>query len=287
MIATILPSSPTFHAVAYNETKVSKGSARLLEMKNFGPIDTFGYSSPEELTKFLLEYSSRNSRIKQPQFHLAISCKGQEYTEEQLLEFAHRYLKEMGYGEPGQPLLIYGHHDTENTHIHIITSRVDPKGKKINDSNERRKSQKIIDKLMKTDLKASAEKDIKVAMQFDFRNLNQFKAVMEAMNYECFEKEGKMCIKKGGMVQSKIDIDELLKIVDRNKLSHQNDVAENSRWRAIFKKYRDTNASRSGLEKDLKKLFGISLVFFGKKDSPYGYVAIDFRNKKVLEGGNH
>lgn len=285
MIATILPSSPTFHAVAYNEKKVAQGSATLLELKNFGPIDTLGYSTPEKLSEYLIEYSSKNDRIKQPQFHLAVSCKGHEYSEEQLVEFAHRYLEEMGYGDPEQPLLIYGHHDTENTHIHIITSRVNPKGKKIKDSNERRRSQKIIDKLMKTDLKADTIKDLKAAMQFDFRNINQFRAVMEAMKYECYESEGMICIKKGGMIQAKVEIEEINKKALQNKSLYKNDVAENARWRAIFKKYRDTNSSRTGLERDLKKLFGLSLVFFGKKDTPYGYVAIDFNKKQVLEGG--
>ena len=38
MIATILPSSTTFHAVDYNARKVSEGVAELLEMKNFGSI---------------------------------------------------------------------------------------------------------------------------------------------------------------------------------------------------------------------------------------------------------
>ena len=38
MIATILPSSTTFHAVDYNERKVSEGFAELLEMNNFGSI---------------------------------------------------------------------------------------------------------------------------------------------------------------------------------------------------------------------------------------------------------
>ena len=36
----------------------------------------------------------------------------------------------MGYGEEGQPLLIYGHYDTNNHHIHIVTSRIDPQGKR-------------------------------------------------------------------------------------------------------------------------------------------------------------
>ena len=284
MIATILPSSPNFHAVAYNEIKVSQGMAALLEMKNFGEIGSFGYSSPEELQRYLIEYSSSNSRIKQPQFHLAISCKGHEQTEEQLLDFAHQYLKEMGYGDPNQPLLIYAHRDTDNTHLHIITSRVDPRGKKINDSNERRRSQKVIEKLLKTDLKSKAEKDLQVAMQFDFRNINQFKAVMEAMNYECFEKDGMMNIKKGGMIQTKIEINAIIEKAEENKANYYQDVSEKVKWRSIFRKYRDTTSNRAGLERDLKKMFGISLVFFGKKDSPYGYMAVDFNKKKIYEG---
>lgn len=36
MIATILPGSTNFHAVGYNERKVSKGVARLLEIQNSG-----------------------------------------------------------------------------------------------------------------------------------------------------------------------------------------------------------------------------------------------------------
>lgn len=284
MIATILPSSPTFHAVAYNERKLAEGKACLLEIKNFGAIDNMGYTKPDELRDYLIEYSSRNSRIKQPQFHLAISCKGHEYTHEQLVQFAHQYLKEMGYGDPEQPVLIYAHHDTDNTHIHIVTSRVNPEGKKINDSNERRKSQKVIDKILNTDLKKQAEKDIQSALFFDFRNMNQFKAIMEAMNYECYEKNGELCVKKGGMIQSKVKIDQIAAIAESNKNKYKPDVARYAQLRVIFKKYRDMNTSRTGLEKDLKRIFGISLVCFGKKDSPYGYFAVDFRNKKIIEG---
>ena len=37
MIATILPGSADFHAVGYNEHKVYKGVATLLEMQNWMP----------------------------------------------------------------------------------------------------------------------------------------------------------------------------------------------------------------------------------------------------------
>ena len=104
MIATILPSSTTFHAVDYNERKVSEGVAELLEMENFGFIGRVDSYTPEQLKQYLTKYTYRhNQRIQSPQFHLAISCRGDEYTYEQLLDIAHQYLKEMGYGEDGQP----------------------------------------------------------------------------------------------------------------------------------------------------------------------------------------
>lgn len=93
MIATILPGSANFHAVGYNERKVSKGTARLLEILNFERVLNFGPPTPDKLRDYLIEYSERNGRIKKAQFHLAISCKGHEMTEQQLLDFAHRYLK--------------------------------------------------------------------------------------------------------------------------------------------------------------------------------------------------
>lgn len=74
-------------------------------------------------------------------------------SEEELLDFAHQYLKEMGYGESGQPLLVYSHYDTENTHLHIITSRVAPDGRKIQHSHERRRSQEVIDRILGNDRK--------------------------------------------------------------------------------------------------------------------------------------
>ncbi|WP_373833894.1 relaxase/mobilization nuclease domain-containing protein, partial [Bacteroides heparinolyticus] len=145
MIATILPGSADFHAVGYNERKVSKGVATLIEIKNFGDIGQTNRPTTEELTEFLLDYSSSNQRIRKPQFHVAISCKGHELTEAELLDFAHRYLHEMGYDQPGHPLLVYAHHDTVNAHLHLITSRVAPDGRKIDHSHERRRSQQVID----------------------------------------------------------------------------------------------------------------------------------------------
>ena len=112
-----------------------------------------------------MEYS-QNRRIQKAQFHVAISCKGHEKTEAQLLDFAHRYLKEMGYAEPGQPWLIYSHNDTDNAHLHIVTSRVAPDGHKIQHDHERRRSQAVIDQLLGTDRTQKTEQDLEAAKQY-------------------------------------------------------------------------------------------------------------------------
>ena len=175
MIATILPGSENFHAVGYNERKVSKGTAHLLEMRNFGAVGVIQPDTPNEKVRFLQRYSFRNDRVRKAQFHVAISCKGQEMTEAQLLDFTHQYLQEMGYAEPGQPWLIYAHHDTDNLHLHVITSRVAPDGHKINHHHERRRSQVVIDKLMGINREKQTQKDIKAAKQYHFSSFAQFK----------------------------------------------------------------------------------------------------------------
>ena len=98
MIITVLPSSANFHAVAYNEMKVEKGVATLLEAQNILGLRPEAFTT-EKLRQFFIDYSSRNTHIQNAQFHVAVSCKRTEYTHQQLLDIAHRYLKEMGYAD--------------------------------------------------------------------------------------------------------------------------------------------------------------------------------------------
>lgn len=282
MIATILPSSSNFHAVMYNENKVAKGDAILLEIKNFDDLSVFGYDEPEELVNYLIDYSARNKNIQKSQFHIAFSCRGDEMSYQELLDFAHNYLKEMGYGEDGQPLLVYAHSDTDNNHIHVITSRVDPKGNKINDSNERRRSQKVIEKLLGRNEKLQLDKHLNDIKDYNFRSVTQYRSILESLGYECYEKNGLLNVKKGGMVLKSININD---IQNKAKINEAKFVEPNySKLYGIFSKYKDINSDLDGLRKDLRNKFGLELVFFGRKDSPYGYCVVDFKNKCVYEG---
>lgn len=211
---------------------------------------------------------------------MAVSCKGREMTETELLDFAHRYLQEMGYAEPGQPWLIYAHHDTDNTHLHIITSRVAPDGRKIAHSHERRRSQEVIDRILGNDRKKKTEDDIDVARQYTFSSFAQFKAIMVSIGYEVYQKEGKVFIKHGGKVQRQIPLAEIEQLFK----SGYRERARCRQLRSILKKYRDVSSGKEELQKELKEKFGIDLVFFGRKDAPYGYMIVDHANRTVING---
>lgn len=188
MIITILQSSANFHAVDYNERKVSEGVAELIEVKNFDTLLPQDYNAAN-LKKYLIEYTARNENIEKGQFHVAISCKGQEYTHEQLLDIAHRYLKEMGYDGEGQPLLVYAHHDTGNNHIHIITSRVAPDGHKINHDHEKRRSRTITERIMAEYTGQQQSPDVSRlvndALGYRYTSKSQLCAILESQGFDC------------------------------------------------------------------------------------------------------
>jgi len=52
----------------------------------------------------------------------------------------------------------------------------------------------------------------------------------------------------------------------------------------ILAKYRDVCANKEELQKEMTEKFGIDLVFFGRRDKPYGYMIVDHANKTVING---
>lgn len=282
MIATILVSNPTFHAVEYNQLKVAQGKAELLEMTNFDML-TLGNDNPSKyFQRYLMAYSSRNRHIKNAQFHVSISCKGHEYSFQELVEIAHEYLRKMGYENEGQPLLIYGHHDTDNNHIHIITSRVAPDGRKIDHNNERRQSLHVINAIMNQREGLNVSADVAEAMTYHYETVNQFKAILESEGYECYEDNDILKVKKGGSVVDEVK----LSLIECKQSAADEDTARRKRIRAFLLKYRDHCANKDELATQMHRYFGISMVFVGKADSPYGYFIIDHKEKRVFKGSS-
>ena len=284
MIATILKSSSSFSAVRYNERKVENGVAELVTIRNFGYLqdapDMRGITS---LRNYLMDYSARNDRTRMTQFHAAISCKGSEYSKEELISIAWKYLDKMGYSNEGQPVLMYFHHDTDNNHLHIVTSRISPDGKKIADSMENIRSLKAIESIMSIDQKHQNSEMMKLAKSYHFESVSQFMAIFETSGYEAYTQDKDIYIKRGGQVQDKIAVKEIEKLCRKNGDEGKKRIRQ---LRAILKKYRDQSTSREELESLLKKKFGISIKFLGNEFSPYGYMVVDNATKSVFKGGD-
>lgn len=280
MIVKILAKSSTFASVDYNERKVAQGSALLIDLQNFSYLQDLGIYDSAALRQYLVDYSSQNDRIKYPQFHVTMSCKGDEYTHDQLKELAYQYLEKMGYKNEGQPLLIYAHRDTDNNHIHIITSRVAPDGHKIAHSFERSRSQQAMDEILGIDSQKQLDKAISNATAYKYENINQFKAILEATGYESYEENDNLMIKRNGGVVATLPIAEITK---GNKKDYLTDKRK-KQLKAIVKKYQAMAGDKAELKDMLKQKFGLDLVFVGSKDTPYGYMIVDHKDKAVYKG---
>lgn len=134
MIQKISSGKSFYGLIEYNESKVRVGEAELLELHYIPEGSTL-----QETLEFV---SGQNLACKKNTFHVSLSFPPDEHpTDETMLDIAHDFMEGMGYGE--QPYGIYRHHDTDNDHIHIVSTRIDWQGKRIDDSYEKIKSNRL------------------------------------------------------------------------------------------------------------------------------------------------
>lgn len=300
MVAKILSSSSSFNGVNYNTNKAQKDLGELMMVKNFGYLQNASAIMPEEYKNYLKAFSAINDRVKDKQFHAVISCEGKEFDKNKLTHIAEAWLTEMGYAN--NPFLIVYHNDTNNNHVHIVSTRINSDGKKINDSFEKKRSMSALQKIMQTDIKQEANQDIDKALKFNISSLAQYKLILERQGYSVTENEGLLILRKFDDIQAVISMN---KVVDQISLSN-NSNKRILQLRAIFEKYKvvhnpeikvlhkpTTNKSlktpigyTSDLAIFLRNKFGLDIVFHGKEGKqPYGYTVIDNANKNVFKGG--
>lgn len=148
MYANITSGSKIAGAILYNKRKIDEGHARLLGTNRMlGGRDPQHLGMEECLASFA-PYLQANRNTDKPVIHISLNPDPRDrLTDEQLLEIAAEYMERMGYGR--QPYFVVKHEDIDRAHIHIVSVRVDENGRKISDSNERRKSAAILRKLEK------------------------------------------------------------------------------------------------------------------------------------------
>lgn len=289
MIVKILKKSATFKAVSYNTGKVDKNRGELLLAKNFGVLEGMENLRPQDYINYLEAVSSKSTRIKYPQFHVAISTKGREHSKEELAGIAQKWMQGMGYAE--QPYLLIFHKDTNNNHVHLVSTRVGKDGKKISDRYEKLRAYRVLNQVMGEDEKQSVANHLQKALSYSFSTRAQFMMLLEAHGYALSLKDNAYSISKFGRQLDSIDVAK----VDARITARQKDSLRVQQIRAIIEKYRSqhdpsviaTDAGyRSPLVGFLHSKFGLQVIFHGKDGKPpYGYTLIDHAKGAVYKGG--
>lgn len=240
------------------------------------------------------------------QFHAIVSTKYREHTKEELTRIGEMLMDKMGY--KNQPYLIVFHNDTENNHIHIVSTRVNKEtGKKINDSFEKLKSQRALTHIMEKAYGFNAEQKLEELLKYQFSSKNQCKILLEKNGFKTVQRDGILSILKNGnslktIREEDLDISneidarrakQLSAIIRKYKAVYANEVfkvLDDRKEKGLFARMHKQKdkikiAYESELQQKLKEKFGIEITFHHKDgQTPFGYTLIDHKNGQVFKG---
>ena len=253
-----------FPGAAYNEKKVLEGVAELAGYANIDgnflhtlrTLHGVGIDCSKEVERFLQGRSETygNTRSTQWQLHLALSCKGQEKNKEQLVSIAHAMMREYGMG--CQPYFIYFHHDTENNHVHILTTRITEKGRLMSDHHDYRRLNAALNRVVCED----QQNDIRRMFRYSFTTEGQLMNIAREFNYkvgESKEDNGILSFYHGGAETIRVrrsDIDARIAEVktDKRDIARREETAK--RLKAIIIKYRELSLKQAPYSDDDQKM---------------------------------
>ena len=253
-----------FPGAAYNEKKVLAGVAELAGHANIDgnflhtlhTLHGVGIDCSKEVERYLQSQSQTygNTRSTQWQVHLALSCKGQEKNKEQLVGIAHAVMREYGMGK--QPYFIYFHHDTENNHVHILTTRVTAKGRLISDHCDYHRFNAALNRVVKED----QQNDIGRMFEYSFTTEGQLMNIARGFHYktgELKEDSGVLSFYHGGVEAIRVrrsDIDARIAELkaDKRDIARREETAK--RLKAIIIKYRELSLKQTPYSADDQKM---------------------------------
>ena len=129
MVAVIHQGSSLREAVNYNERKVERQVATLLDAGHY-PKDPADLSFKQRLAR-LENRAKLNSRVKVNHFHVSLNfAPGEQIPKDQLKQIAALYLEKIGFAN--QPYLLYEHHDSGHPHLHAVSTTIKADGSSIN-----------------------------------------------------------------------------------------------------------------------------------------------------------
>jgi hypothetical protein len=297
MIVKILSSSASFSGVNYNTDKVEQGKGELVNVSNFGALQFLSSLRPSDYINYFKAVSSANKRVSKPQFHAVISAKGKATLKEDLTRIAQHWLSKMGYGK--NPYLLVFHNDTNNNHVHAVSTRIDKAGKKISSAFEKLRSIRMLSQVLQQD-------DIKMLVanfyKYRFSTVAQFRLLLEVKGFLTSIDHQVLEIRGRDDQRTEIDLAEvekhIISDIDKDRLKRISQIKK------IIDKYKHKiNPSLvdrkcageakpepvfrygSQLGDFLYSKFGIQLIFhYSAERTPYGYTIIDHAEQNVFKG---
>ena len=128
MVTVIRINRSLRSALHYNEQKVIHGEALCLLAVNF-PKELKNLTFNQKLRRFTL-LAALNGRVIKNALHISLNFHPSEQLEAgKLQQIAQSYMKKIGFGS--QPYLVYSHHDAGHPHMHIVTTNIQPTGRRI------------------------------------------------------------------------------------------------------------------------------------------------------------
>jgi hypothetical protein len=130
MVPEITHPKSISRALNYNENKVQKGQAELIEAGNFlkNPEEMNFHEKLERFTKQM----ELNQRAGTKVIHISLNFHPSEterMTPDFLRHLSREYMEKMGFGN--QPYLVYQHKDAAHPHVHIVSTLIKEDGRRI------------------------------------------------------------------------------------------------------------------------------------------------------------
>lgn len=279
MIVKILSSARNFEGVDYSERKNDQGRSELLKTGNFEALEQLPEITKADYISYMRKICDANPNVKNRQFHAVISTRGDQHSPEQLAILAEKYLRAMGYGD--NPYLIYFHKDTDNNHVHMVSTRVDKQGKKVDDTFEKIRSQKVMQAILGQQPEQEAKRDLAKSLTYTFSTEPQFRVLLEHMGYKTTTNVLQVNLIRYGIVQTSVDKE----LISQKIQNYQAPRERLNQLNALFHKY-SQGRSLDQFQAFMKEEFGISMVLHQSKnhEKPYGYTVIDHAKKHVFKG---
>lgn len=128
MVAKIKTGRSIIGAINYNEHKVRLDKAELILAQGYlkDPVNLTFNDKLQRLT----DLTKRNERTLVNALHVSLNfAVGEILDKVTLLQIADDYMERLGFGK--QPYLVYQHYDAGHPHLHIVTTNIEPDGKRI------------------------------------------------------------------------------------------------------------------------------------------------------------